>query len=104
MGASQQIDKGRQIVAILISIGLVIVLGVVFYGNLSGNVGFTVNTVNYNNSQHVINNQTSGLLSFSSNATTLYDLAVVVLIITLVAILFVVGMKSMNSKGKGGFS
>ena len=46
----------------------------------------------------------SGLLSFSENATTLYDLAVVVLIITLVGILFVVGMRAMNTKGKGGFS
>ncbi|KKN04643.1 hypothetical protein LCGC14_1095290, partial [marine sediment metagenome] len=37
---AEKVEAGGLIVGALISIGFLVVLGVVFYGNLSGNVGF----------------------------------------------------------------
>ncbi len=93
---AEKVEAGGLIVGALISIGFLVVLGVVFYGNLSGNVGFAEGTQGFNDSEAVIGNQTAGLLTFSNTATNLYSITSTILIIILISILFIVGISAMR--------
>lgn len=76
----------------------VLLLGILLiFGNLSGNLGFTANSQGYNDSQHVIDNVTSGTTSLAGKFPTVFILLGVLLILVVV---FLVIKMFMGGKGK----
>ena len=88
-------------VTAIFSIGLLIFLCMIVFGNLSGNTGFSSNTAGYNNTQSVIGNLTSGGLSFVSFTPTLLIMLGVTL---LVGIVFSVIKGVQTSKSSANFT
>ena len=68
----------------LMTIGLIGLVMLIVFGNLSGNLGFAVNTAGANNTNSVINNLTAGATTFFSFANTWFVLLAVVLLIVIV--------------------
>jgi len=84
----------------LMTLGIIGLLGLVIFGNLSGNLGFASGTQGYNDTQDVIGNYTSGMSSFFNFASVWYILLGVTLLIIIV--LAVVGaVRSSQSKFSG---
>ena len=59
--ADDGIKKTMDWVIGISSIALVVLVLLIIFGNLSGNLGFTTNSQGYNDTQGVINNVTSGV-------------------------------------------
>jgi len=94
---------GRAINALFI-IGFLGIVWLMIMGNLSGNLGFAVDTVGYNQTENVIENLTTGAQTFFSFANTWFTiLAIVLLIVILIGLLAIVMKISKLEKG-GGFS
>ena len=86
------------------AIAFVLLLMVIIFGNLSGNVGFAENTQGYNDSQQVIGNYTSSAVNTAAQFPTVGTiLGVALLILILLALLvFVIVKMSGVGGGKSG--
>lgn len=56
----------------LVTIALVILVSLIIFGNLSGNLGFAANTQGYNDTQNVINNYTAGTGRLTGQIPTVF--------------------------------
>ena len=81
------------------SIALVLLVLLIIFGNLSGNLGFAVNSAGYNDTQGVINNVTQGVGKLTSQLPTiLLFVGIGLLLFVLIATLAYV-IKKMNGLG-----
>lgn len=87
----------------LLGLGLLGILYLVIYGNLSGNLGFAVGTQGYNDTQAVIGNQTGGIRTFFSFSNTLFTMVAVTLLIGIILIV-IKQVKGAGSGDRGGFN
>lgn len=95
--------SGKALNAIFI-VGFLGIVWLMIYGNLSGNLGFATGSLNYNRTEGVIGNLSSGASTFYGFAPTWFTiLAIVLLILILVGLLMVVMKISKMGEGKGGF-
>jgi hypothetical protein len=84
------------------SIALVLLVLLIIFGNLSGNLGFAVNSQGYNDTQNVINNVTSGVGKLTTQIpTVLLFVGISLLLFVLIGVLAWV-IKKMSGFGKGG--
>lgn len=92
-------DTTNVFIAIL-SLGLVGLLFLIIFGNLSGNLGFAANSQGANDTNQVIENLTGGAVTFFSFSNVWFVLlAIVLLIIIVISVIKIV------QPGKdGGFS
>lgn len=91
-------DTTKVFTAILI-LGLVGLLFLIIFGNLSGNLGFADGTAGANNTNAVIGNLTEGASTFFTFSNVWFTLlAIVLLIIIVMSVIAVVQTKN------GGFS
>lgn len=82
------------------SIALVLLVLLIIFGNLSGNLGFAVDTQGYNDTQAVINNVTSGTGSLVSQfPTILLFVGIGLLLFVLIGVLAWVIKKMTNMGG-----
>ena len=82
------------------SIALVVLVLLIIFGNLSGNLGFAVNSTGYNNTQDVINNVTSGTGKLVSQfPTILLFVGIGLLLFVLIGVLAWVISKMSNLGG-----
>ena len=72
------------------------------FGNLSGNLGFTENSANYNSSEEVITDITSGTTNLTDKFGTIFTILGVLILIT--AVVAMVKVFGFGSKNKGIFS
>lgn len=84
----------------LMVLGIIGLLGLVIFGNLSGNLGFATGTQGYNDTQDVIGNYTSGMSSFFNFASVWYILLGVTLLIIIV-LAVVSAVRSSQAKFSG---
>jgi uncharacterized membrane protein YesL len=83
------------------SIALIILVLLIIFGNLSGNLGFAVNTQGYNNTQGVINNVTSGVGQLTNQfPTVLLFVGIGLLLFVLIGVLAYV-IRKMSGLGGG---
>lgn len=81
------------------SIALVLLVLLIIFGNLSGNLGFTANSQGYNDTQNVINNVTSGVGNLAKQIpTVLLFVGIALLLFVLIFVLAYV-IKKMSSFG-----
>ena len=84
------------------SIALVLLVLLIIFGNLSGNLGFAVDSQGYNDTQNVINNVTSGVGKLTTQIPTIFlFVGIALLLFVLIGVLAWV-IKKMSGFGKGG--
>lgn len=86
------------------AVAFVLLIMVIIFGNLSGNVGFAADTQGYNDSQNIILNYTNSAVNTAAQFPTVGTiLGVALLILILLALLvFVIVKMSGISGGKAG--
>ncbi len=95
--------KGAEAVFLaLLTIGLMGLLFLIIYGNLSNNLGFAVDSLGYNNTENVISNLTTGATQFFTFSNVWFILTAITILIAIVLSVIVLVKKS--SSGGGGFS
>jgi hypothetical protein len=83
------------------SISLVLLVLLIIFGNLSGNLGFAVDTTGYNNTQAVINNVTSGVAKLTTQIpNVMLFIGIALLLFVLIGVLAFV-IKKMSGFGSG---
>ena len=92
------IDEVKKIVIGVAGIAIILIGLLLIFGNLSGNLGFTANSANYNYSENVIGNVTEGTTNLAGKFGTVFTLLGVLLILIVV---FVVIRMFMGSKSNG---
>ena len=92
----QKMVKQIASVAILL-LGLLLI-----FGNLSGNLGFTADSANYNSSEEVITDVTSGVTNLSDKFGTIFTILGVLLLIS--AIIWMLKLFGLGGGKKGAFS
>jgi multisubunit Na+/H+ antiporter MnhB subunit len=102
MSIKSGMDNTKTFFLGLLTIGLIGLLFLIVYGNLSGNLGFASNTQGYNDTQQVIGNLTSGAVSFFGFTNVWFVLGAVALLIVIVV--GIIGLVSKLGSSKGGFS
>lgn len=86
------------------SVALLLLGVLLIFGNLSGNLGFTEGTANYNSSEEVITDVTSGVTNLTDKFGTIFTLlGVIMLIGAIVWMLKLFGL-GQNNGSKGVFS
>ena len=81
------------------SIALVLLVLLIIFGNLSGNLGFAVDSQGYNDTQNVINNVTSGVGKLTTQIPTIMlFVGIALLLFVLIGVLAWV-IKRMSSFG-----
>ena len=102
MGVGKAVKAGGEIFDVLLVIGLTGLLFLIVFGNLSGNLGFTVGSQGANDTNAVIGNLTTGAVSFFGFANTWMTLVAVMILIGIIfAVIRVVRGKE---GGSGSFS
>lgn len=96
MGVMQNAEK---VIVGLLVIGLVGLLFLIVYGNLSTNLGFAAGTQGFNDTEAVIGNLTGGVVEFFSFANIWFVLTAIALLIGIV-----IGVIALIRKGTGGKS
>jgi hypothetical protein len=105
MSAKQAIRDAGDSLNYLLIMGFLGIVWLMIYGNLSGNLGFASGSQGYNDTQVVINNMTGGAKTFFGFSNTIFTIAAIVLLISILLGLVAVVMKIVNmSKSKGGFA
>ncbi len=97
MGVANNIDSATKAFIAILGLGLVGILFLIIFGNLSGNLGFAANTQGANDTNQVIGNLTGGAVTFFSFSNVWFTLlAITLLIIIVIAVIAVVrgGQKS----------
>ena len=98
------IKKAPQWINLIMIIGFLLLVWLLIYGNLSGNLGFAANSQGYNDTQAVINNFSQGAVTLSGYAVTWFTIIGVVLLVLFVLVLLVVVMKFGGGKKSGGYT
>ena len=94
--------KGAEAVFLaLLTIGLMGLLFLIIYGNLSSNLGFAEGTSGFNNTENVISNLTSGATQFFTFSNVWFILTAITILIGIVLGVIVLVKKSSSG---GGFS
>ena len=89
----------------LLVLGFIGIVWLMIYGNLSGNLGFASGSQGDNDTELVIGNMTGGVTTYFGFMPTIFTIAAIVLLITiLLALLFIVMQIVKSTKGKGGFN
>ncbi len=97
MGAniSARVDDTTKTFTAILILGLVGLLFLIIFGNLSGNLGFAAGTAGANNTNQVINNLTAGANTFFTFSNVWFTLlAIVLLIIIVMSVIAVVQTKN----------
>ena len=98
MGAGSSLKSAEKVILSLLTIGLIGLLFLIVYGNLSGNLGFSSGTQGYNDTEQVIENLTGGVVEFFSFSNVWFILtAVTVLIGIVVGVIYLVRKTSSGS-------
>jgi len=101
VNAGKMVNSAGTVMKALLGLGLVGLLFLIIYGNLSGNLGFVADSTGANNTNAVINNLTGGVLTFFGFSNTFFTLTAITLLIAIVLIVInLVGGK----KSGGGFT
>ena len=99
MGFVKNVDKTTAAFLSLMTLGLIGLVFLILFGNLSGNLGFASGTQGYNDTEAVITNLTGGATTFFGFANVWFTLlAVVLLIIIIISVIAVVGSFRGGSK------
>ncbi len=101
MGADKALKGAESVFLALLTIGLMGLLFLIIYGNLSTNLGFSSGTQGYNNTENVIGNLTSGATQFFTFSDVWFILTAITILIGIV--LGVIALVQRGS-GKGNFS
>ena len=101
MGAEKALKGAEAIFLALLTIGLMGLLFLIIYGNLSTNLGFKSGSVGYNNTENVIGNLTAGATQFFTFSGVWFILTAITILIGIV--LGVIALVRKTSGG-GGFS
>jgi hypothetical protein len=105
MGVADRVREAGLILGGLGVIGFIGIVWLMIYGNLSGNLGFVVDTAGYNNTEAVITNITGGFGTFFGFSNTFFTIAAIVLLIfMLVGLLAIVMMIAKGRKKSSGYS
>ena len=97
------LDGAKAVLLGLLVIGLIGLLFLIIYGNLSTNLGFASGTQGFNDTEAVIGNLTGGAVQFFSFSNVWFVLGAVALLIAIVmGIIFMV--IKLSGKTQGGFS
>ena len=78
------LEGAERIILALLTIGLMGLLFLIIYGNLSGNLGFATGTQGYNDTENVISNLTSGATQFFTFADVWFILTAITILIGIV--------------------
>jgi len=101
MSIASKVKETEKTFLAIMTIGLIGLVMLIVYGNLSGNLGFAANTAEANNTNNVIGNLTAGATTFFSFANTWFVLlAVVLLIVIVISVISAVR----GAGGRDGFS
>jgi len=92
-------DVGKNVKQIA-SIAILLLGLLLVFGNLSGNLGFTANSANYNSSEEVITDVTSGVTNLSDKFGTIFTLLGVLLLVG--AIIWMLQMFGIGGASKKG--
>ena len=97
MGAEKALKGAEAVFLALLTIGLMGLLFLIIYGNLSTNLGFSSGTIGYNNTEAVIGNLTSGATQFFTFSSVWFILTAITILIGIV--LGVIGLVRKSSSG-----
>ena len=100
--ASQALEEAKTVFLALLTIGLIGLLFLIIYGNLSGNLGFAANTLGANQTNVVITNLTGGAVDFFSFSSVWFILLAITVLIGIV--IGVIALVERVGKGGGKFS
>ena len=84
MGAEKALKGAEAVFLALLTIGLMGLLFLIIYGNLSTNLGFASGTQGYNDTEAVIANLTSGATQFFTFANVWFILTAITILIGIV--------------------
>ncbi len=94
-----QLDESTKAFTAILVLGLVGLLFLIVFGNLSNNLGFAANSAGANNTNQVINNLTAGANTFFTFANVWFTLlAIVILIIIVIAVIAVVQVRGKDGQ------
>ena len=100
MGIANQISDTTKVFIAILSLGLVGLLFLIIFGNLSGNLGFGFQTQGANDTNAVIGNLTGGAVTFFGFSNVWFVLlAITLLIIIVISVIAVV-----SKGGKSSFT
>ena len=99
MGAEKALKGAEAIFLSLLTIGLMGLLFLIIYGNLSGNLGFASGSAGANNTESVIANLTDGATQFFTFSGVWFILTAITILIGIV--LGVIALVKKTSGGRG---
>lgn len=99
MSVASRVNDSTKVFTALLTLGLVGLLFLIVFGNLSGNLGFATGSQGENDTEGVIRNLTGGAGTFFTFANVWFTLLAVTLLIIIV--MSVIGVVKSRS---GGFS
>ena len=100
---TKKIQETAGVLNMLLVIGFLGIVWLMIYGNLSGNLGFAVNSSGYNNTETVISNLTTGVTTFFGFSNIFFTITAIVLLITILLGLLAVVLSILKAtKGGGG--
>ena len=103
MGVSEQVEKTTKVFVAILTMGLMGLIFLIVFGNLSGNLGFTANSQGANDTDQVIGNLTGGARDFFSFSNVWFTLlAVVLLIIIAISVIRVIGSRNTGGRKDAG--
>ena len=102
--AGDTLRSAENIFVALLTIGLIGLLFLIVYGNLSTNLGFAANTQGFNDTEAVIANLTGGATQFFTFADVWFILTAVTVLIGIVLGVIVLVRKVSGGSGGKGFS
>jgi len=76
-------------------IAFILLILVIIFGNLSGNVGFTTNSQGYNDTQHIILNYTSSATNTAAQFPTVGTIVGIALLLLILIALLIFAIRKM---------
>lgn len=104
MSTSKKVREAGLVIGALGVIGFLVLIWLMIYGNMSGNLGFAAATQGYNDTEQALGNFTGGFKTFSGYAGTFFTIAAIVLLVFMLLGLLALIMSIMNKQSKSGFS
>ncbi len=104
MNLNTELRKAITTVSLLFAIGFVGLIFFLIFGNLSGNLGFTITDVGFNETEDLIGNLTTGGGRFYEQFPLIFQILGIFLLVTIFIGMFalVVMVLNMFNKKKGG--
>lgn len=87
MSVGKALRDAGSVIQTLGYLGMVGIILLVLYGNLSGNLGFAALSTGANNTNLVINNITGGFLTFFGFSNTFFTIAALLVLFTLFGVI-----------------